>query len=143
MMALLDPFRMRRGVPDEREGRVTLVTFDAQLAEHDEDDEDDEREAQAAQPKASPVAPSNGAGSGPRQRAVRVVGALTYNRADLERVIAAGEELDIDVVGYLSFSDDVTPELIERTIARLRYRGVLSASSEVLKALKRKESPAH
>lgn len=77
--------------------------------------------------------------SEPRRRRVNLIGALTYNRADLERALAAGEELDLDVVGYLSFSDDVTPELIDRAIAKLRYRGVLSASSEVLKALKRKE----
>lgn len=130
---LFAPFRKRRGLPEEREARVTLVGFDAQLAEQDESDT-----------QTGPGMPGMGAtvaapSSEPRRRKVAVVGALTYSREDLERVIAAGEWLDIDVVGYLSFGDDVTAPLIDRAIAHLRYRGVLSASRDVLDALKRKE----
>ena len=130
---LFAPFRKRRGLPEEREARVTLVGFDAQLAEQDESDT-----------PTGPGMPGMGAtvaapSSEPRRRKVAVVGALTYSREDLERVIAAGEWLDIDVVGYLSFGDDVTAPLIDRAIAHLRYRGVLSASRDVLDALKRKE----
>lgn len=134
MMSLLDQYRKRRGIPQEREGRVTMVTFDAQLAEQDEQEE---RSAQPAPPEANAATPRTG--GTPRRRAVRAVGALTYSRDDLERVAAAGEQLELDVVGYLSFSADVTPDLIERAIGHLRYRGMLGASSGVLEALKRKE----
>lgn len=132
--SMLEPYRAPRRVPGEREGQIAIISFDAQLAQ--------EGVAAATPPtpeRAAPTEPPPAAASGPRRRRVNLIGALGYNRADLERVIAAGEELDLDVVGYLSFNDDVTPELIERAIAKLRYRGVLSASSEVLKALKRKE----
>lgn len=126
---LFAPFRKRRGLPDEREARVTIVGFDAQLAEPDDSETLPEPDVVAT------PAPS----SEPRRRKVAVVGALVYSRDDLERVIAAGEQLDIDVVGYLSFSDDVTAELVDSAIVHLRYRGVLSASGAVLDAIKRKE----
>lgn len=131
MEDLYAPFRKRRGLPDEREARVTIVGFDAQLAEQDDGDTPTEPDTSAVA-AAAPTAE-------PRRRKVSVVGALTYSRDDLERVIAAGEWLDIDVLGYLSFSDDVTAELIDRAILHLRYRGVLSASRNVLDAVKRKE----
>jgi hypothetical protein len=67
-------------------------------------------------------------------------GALIYSRDELERVVAAGERLDLNVVGYLSFGADVTPDLVDRAIAHLRYRGVLSAPSDVREALKQKEA---
>ncbi len=131
---LFAPFRKRRGLPDEREARVTLVGFDAQLAEQDESDTQ-MGPGMLPDTSAAVAAPS----SELLRRRVSLVGALTYSREDLERVIAAGEWLDIDVVGYLSFGDDVTAPLIDRAIAHLRYRGVLSASRDVLDALKRKE----
>jgi hypothetical protein len=53
--------------------------------------------------------------------------------------VAAGQRLDLDVSGYLAFASDVTPDLIERAIERLRYRGVLSARSDVREALRGKE----
>jgi len=132
METVFEPYRKRRGIPGEREGRVTLITFDAQLAESDEQETPAETEPDTA-------ATSQHSAATPRRRKVTLVGALTYNRKDLERVIAAGEELDLDVVGYLSFSDDVPPDLIERAVAHLRYRGILNASPSAMNVLKRKE----
>ncbi|MGH2505381.1 MAG: helix-turn-helix domain-containing protein [Ktedonobacterales bacterium] len=135
---LLEPFRVRRGVPNEREGQVTVITFDTQLAEEGAPTRPAPPTARPATPTSAST-PADDAGPEAHRRRVNLVGALTYNRADLQRVLAAGEQLEIDVVGYLAFSDDVTPELIDRAIVRLRYRGMLSASSVVLEALKRKE----
>ncbi|HEX8733437.1 MAG TPA: hypothetical protein VF725_15415, partial [Ktedonobacterales bacterium] len=140
-METLEPYRTRRGVPGEREGQVTVITFDARNAETDAPTATP-ASAQPAPQAPQPAPATNGSAptaSEPHLRRVTLIGALTYNRADLERVLAANEQLDLDVAGYLSFNDDVTPELIDRAIARLRYRGMLSASSGVLAALKRKE----
>lgn len=128
--AIFTPYRQRRGVPDEREAQVTIIGFDTQLATPDER-ADEHAEERADEPTAPPQ---------PRRRAITVVGAAIYSRNDLTRSIAKGEQLDLDIAGYLSFKDDVTPDLVDRAIAHLRYRGVLSASPEVLEALKRKET---
>jgi hypothetical protein len=39
------------------------------------------------------------------------VGLQHYNRADLEAVVAAGQRLQLQVVGLARLADDVTPEL--------------------------------
>jgi len=131
--ALFAPYRKRRGIPGEREAQVTLIGYDTQLASHSE--------ATASQTDAAPQ-PTPPPAQRPRLRPVVVVGMLTYSRDDLARVIASGDQLDLNVVGYLSFSADVTPDLIERAVGRLRYRGVLSAPADVRTALQTKEVEA-
>ena len=126
--ALFAPYRKRRGIPGEREAQVTLIGYDTQLASHEDG-------VPQANPAANPPTPPRP----PRLRPVVVVGVLTYNRDDLTRVIATGDQLDLNVTGYLSFNADVTPDLIERAVGRLRYKGVLSAPADVREALKRKE----
>ncbi len=126
--ALLEPYRQRRGAPGEREAQVMMIAFDSALASLEERDM-----ASASTADALPL-------SQPRRRRVVLVGMLTYRRDELEQVIALGDQLDLDVVGYLAFSDDVTPDLVDRAIAHLRCRGVLSARTEVREALKRKEA---
>ncbi len=66
-------------------------------------------------------------------------GGFSYSRKGLEEVIAQGKQLDIQILGYCSFAEDVTPDLIDRAIARFRCRGKVNASPEVREALKRKE----
>ncbi len=129
---LFAPYRRRRGIPGEREAQVTLIGYDVQLAASDDGAlaESDAPEPDLAPDREPPH---------PRLRRVVVVGILTYSSDDLARVIATRDQLDIDVVGYLSFSADVTAQQIDQAIARLRYRGVLSAPSAVREALKRKE----
>lgn len=122
---VIAPYRERRGVPGEREARVTLITYDTLLATLDEGD--------------SASAPPPVDAQRPRRQPVTAVGSIIYTRAELERIVAAGERLDLNVIGLLSFGEDVTPALVDRAIARLRYRGVLSAPSDVREALKRKE----
>jgi hypothetical protein len=70
------------------------------------------------------------------------VGATSISRADLERVIARGEQFAVTVFGYCTISDEVTPDLIERAIASIRCIGVLNAAPAVREALKRKEVAA-
>ena len=73
-----------------------------------------------------------------RQTVVRkrfVVGMQRYTKADLERSVAAGEQLEIHVLGLATIEDDVTPELARAAIASLRVLGAFVASSAVKAAL--------
>ncbi|HEU5199491.1 MAG TPA: helix-turn-helix domain-containing protein [Ktedonobacterales bacterium] len=75
----------------------------------------------------------------PKKARMFGAGGFSYSRKGLEEVIAQGKQLDIQVLGYCSFADDVTPDLVDRAIARFRCRGKVNASPEVREALKRKE----
>lgn len=73
-----------------------------------------------------------------RQTVVRkrfVVGLQRYGKADLERSVAAGERLEIHVLGLATIEDDVTPELARAAIVSLRVLGAFVASSAVRAAL--------
>lgn len=63
------------------------------------------------------------------------LGLRHYSRADLEAVRAAGEMLEIQVLGLASIADDVTPALALETIASVEVLGALHASSAVKAAL--------
>jgi Arc/MetJ-type ribon-helix-helix transcriptional regulator len=63
------------------------------------------------------------------------VGALIYERRDLEKHRAAGEMLVISAVGLVSLASDITPELALATIESISVRGVFRASKEVKAAL--------
>jgi Arc/MetJ-type ribon-helix-helix transcriptional regulator len=63
------------------------------------------------------------------------LGLRHYTRADLEKVRAAGERLDIQVLGLAVIAADVPPELARDTIARIHVLGALSASAAVKEAL--------
>ena len=63
------------------------------------------------------------------------LGLRHYGREDLERVRAAGQMLDINVLGLATIAQDVTPELARATIASVVVLGALHASPEVKAAL--------
>ena len=63
------------------------------------------------------------------------LGLSHYSRQDLEAVKAAGERLDIQVLGLASIGLDVTPELARQTIASVQVLGALHASAAVKDAL--------
>ena len=63
------------------------------------------------------------------------LGLSHYSRQDLEAVKAAGERLDIQVLGLASIGLDVTPELARQTIASVQVLGALHASAAVKNAL--------
>jgi Arc/MetJ-type ribon-helix-helix transcriptional regulator len=64
-----------------------------------------------------------------------VLGLQHYARLDLESVRAAGETLEIRVLGLASIADDVTPELALATIDSIDVLGALRASAAVKAAL--------
>ena len=64
-----------------------------------------------------------------------VLGLQHYSRRDLEAVRAAGETLQIRVLGLASIADDVPPELALATIDSIDVLGAFRASPSVKAAL--------
>src|ERR1700712_3246955 len=64
-----------------------------------------------------------------------VLGMHHYSRADLEAALAAGERLQIQVLGMASIASDVTVDLALATIESIFVLGALHASSVVKAAL--------
>ena len=58
-------------------------------------------------------------------------GIRTFSRADLEAVKAAGERLEIKVLGLAAIAEDVPAELADATIASLTVLGAFHASPQV------------
>ena len=63
------------------------------------------------------------------------LGLRHFSRADLEATRAAGQRLDIRVLGLATIAADVTPELAQATIASISVLGALQASAAVKAAL--------
>ena len=73
-----------------------------------------------------------------RQSAARKrlsLGLSHYGRRDLEAAVAAGETLDIQVLGLATIAADVTPELARAAIGSVEVLGALQASPAVRAAL--------
>ncbi|MBT9491406.1 MAG: CopG family transcriptional regulator [Paucibacter sp.] len=68
-------------------------------------------------------------------RRTLTVGLLHYSRSDLEAVLAAGQRLQVQVVGLARIADDVSPELALATIESVLVLGALQASPAVRRAL--------
>ena len=68
-------------------------------------------------------------------RKMLVLGLQQFTVADLEAVKAAGQTLQIRVLGLASISQDVTPELALAAIESITVLGALHASSAVKTAL--------
>lgn len=64
-------------------------------------------------------------------RKTLVLGLHHYTRHDLEALRAAGQTLQIQVLGLVSIADDVPPELARATIDTLVVLGALQASPAV------------
>ena len=64
-----------------------------------------------------------------------VLGLQRFSRKDLENVVAAGEKLQIHVLGLATIDDDVTPQLARQAIASIAVLGALRASAAVKAAL--------
>lgn len=63
------------------------------------------------------------------------LGLRTFTRRDLEAVKAAGERLEIRVLGLAVIDADVSPELARETISSLTVLGALHAAPEIKAAL--------
>jgi Arc/MetJ-type ribon-helix-helix transcriptional regulator len=69
-------------------------------------------------------------------RKTLTLGVQHYTRQDLEAVRAAGNTLQINVLGLASIAEDVSPELALATIASITVLGALHASPPVKAALR-------
>ncbi|QAY75098.1 CopG family transcriptional regulator [Sphingosinicella sp. BN140058] len=63
------------------------------------------------------------------------LGLSRIDSAELQRIKAAGETLELQVLGLLSIAEDVSPELARETIGSLQVLGALHASAAVKAAL--------
>jgi Arc/MetJ-type ribon-helix-helix transcriptional regulator len=68
-------------------------------------------------------------------RRTLALGTQHYGRADLEALQAAGQMVDLRVLGLASIADDVTPELALATISSVEVLGAFRAPAAVKKAL--------
>jgi Arc/MetJ-type ribon-helix-helix transcriptional regulator len=68
-------------------------------------------------------------------RRTLVLGLQSFGRADLERALAAGQRLQIQVVGLARIANDVSPELARATIQSVEILGAFHASAAVRDAL--------
>jgi len=154
VQALFERYAQRRGIEGEREVVLFEMAYDARLSGESEE-QAMAPGSHAGQPPSppsplrppqpptipAPPPPTTAPSVVETRKGGRVMaaGAVTFSKADLEKVAARGEQLDINVLGYCSFDVDIPAELADRAIARFRYRGVISASPEVREVLKRKE----
>ena len=68
-------------------------------------------------------------------RRTLVLGIQHYTRQDLQTLQAAGEKLQIRVLGLATIADDVSPELALATIDEIAVLGAFHASEVVKQAL--------
>ena len=68
-------------------------------------------------------------------RRTLTVGLQHFSRADLERAVAAGQRLQIQVVGLARIADDVTADLALAAIESVTVLGAFQASPAVRRAL--------
>lgn len=68
-------------------------------------------------------------------RRTLTVGLQHFSRADLEKVVGAGQRLQVQVVGLARLGDDVTPELARAAIESVTVLGAFQASPAVRRAL--------
>ena len=61
------------------------------------------------------------------------IGALIYDKSDLEKLRTKGEKINLTLVGFLHLTSDIPPELALEVIESIEVRGVFHAS-EALKA---------
>jgi Arc/MetJ-type ribon-helix-helix transcriptional regulator len=68
-------------------------------------------------------------------RRTLVLGLQNVTRSDLERAQAAGQKLQIQVVGLARIADDVSADLARKTIQSVEVLGAFHASAAVRRAL--------
>jgi len=64
-----------------------------------------------------------------------VVGVLSYDRSDFEKIKQKGEKLTIAIMGLLHLQDDISPELAGEVVESIRVRGVFIAKEDLKAAL--------
>ncbi len=134
--SLLEPYAHPRDIPGAREHTFALIAYVTPPLTK----ETAESSALARPPdSAASSAPGSAAPTPKRRRVTVSAGAISFARADLERIAAANERLDLYVLGVCSFADDIPADLVDRAIGRFRHRGKLIASAAVRDILLRSE----
>ncbi len=64
-----------------------------------------------------------------------VIGALIYDRSDLEEFRSKGKKIKMTIVGFLHLANNISPELARQVIESIQVRGIFHASDEVKAAL--------
>ncbi|HET8907595.1 MAG TPA: helix-turn-helix domain-containing protein [Ktedonobacterales bacterium] len=138
-----DKFSTPRGVEGEEERTIVMMGYDPRVVA-DESSADTSSLTPPPLPLTVPPppesAPPTPGARKPRVHRIVSAGATSFDRAQLEEALAKNQQLDISVMGVCIFASDVTADLIDRVIHHFRHRGILTASSEVREALKRKET---
>jgi len=119
MIDLFKPYEQRRGIEGEQE-MVGFFTVYPSIA--------------------SPVSafqkvPEAVTSSSPRTWAV---GFVEFRRSDLEKALAEGRRLQIEVIGVCRFADDIPADLVERAVEHFHLTGKLYASPAVREVLLKK-----
>ena len=60
-----------------------------------------------------------------------VIGYIHYSRKELEKIVENGKKLNIRVIGGISFTNDVTPELATSAIDKINLAGIMKAPSSI------------
>ncbi len=114
---LLKPYEERRGIEGEQEMVSSLIIYPvgASLTR---------RQPPTLQQVALPSSDE-----------AWTIGAAGYNRADLEKLLAEGRRLHLNVIGVCRFADDVSADIAERAIEHFQIVGKLIASNAVREVL--------
>ena len=59
------------------------------------------------------------------------MGVTKFSKDYLENLAAHNKVLDVKVMGLLIIEEDVTPQLVEKTITSLKVRGAFKAKSKI------------
>ena len=68
-------------------------------------------------------------------RQAYVVGAMSFGAKMLQKSLDKGERLQLNVIGFLGLSADITPELASAAIESVKVRGIFRAPEAVKQAL--------
>ncbi len=112
---LVKPFEVKRGVPEEREIPAFLIMF-PQLASISE--------------SAKEVLLST--------ENTQYVGSVSYDREELEALLAENKRLHVNIIGICNIDDNVDADLVEKVFERFHIVGTLVASDPVRAVLNAK-----
>lgn len=68
-------------------------------------------------------------------RSSYVVGAVFYNRDDLEKYKARNEKVKVNVVGVCTLASDISPTLAVEVMETIKVYGIFQANADVKEAL--------
>jgi Arc/MetJ-type ribon-helix-helix transcriptional regulator len=63
------------------------------------------------------------------------IGALVYDKSDLEKCKVKGEKISLNLIGILHLGSDISPELAREVFESIQVRGIFHASEAVKAAL--------